>query len=535
MVADMGAPNPGGPILGIDLGMTSIIAAWVPGPGEPPQVIPIDKHGASLPAVVGYTRGERPALGRAAREMVTTSPERAITGIKRLLGRKADSHAVKDLANRVGYTVVAGRDGEAQVELDGRPTPVPEIAAVLLDHVRRAAEAHLEQPVHRCVIAVPAYFNEPQKAAVRAAADRAGLEVAKLVHEPTAVTLAYGFNQGAEARVVIVDMGGVRLDVSVMEIAGNVFDVVSTGGDPYLGGTNVDALLSDWILAGIARRHGMDLREHPRLLQKVRTAAEQAKRELGRCRAVDLQIPLDADGRDKNRVGQLRLHANTLEELAAPVVDRVLDTVQRTLADRGLEAQDVDEVLLVGGATRMPLVKSSIEAWFGRPARDSIAPEHVVALGAALLADSLRSTRARTDAVQAPIGIALADGRLMRIIDKDSQLPMTRRVIIPTVRDRQRTLELDVFEGEANDILDATYLGTIVFPAIPDASAGEAKLMVDLAVEEDRMLRIRSPEPGREEERFEFAVLGHPTRDSRPPAAPRFEVAQALPLPAGQT
>ena len=513
-------------IIGIDLGMTSVISAYLPEPGQLPVVIPAEKGQPTLASVVAFKDGSRPVVGRAAHDMLTTNPAFAVTGIKRLLGRTHGSQAVRDLAERVGFRIVADESGEAAIEVADRRIKVPEVAGILLDQVRRFAEKHLGETVRECVIAVPAYFNETQKKAVRDAAQLAGLQVRKLVHEPTAVALAYGYNKGGDARIVIVDVGGVRLDVSVMEISGNVFDVVATGGDPYLGGANIDARIAEWILANIKKKHGRDLTTEPRLLQKVRTAAEQAKRELSRCRAVDLQIPLSVGTKEKKaKLGLLRLHLTTVEDLAQDIVGRVLDTVRRTLADRGLQTSDVDDVILVGGATRMPLLREQVEQLFGKSALANLPPEEVVALGAALLADSLRRDHdSRHDVVEASIGIALADGRYMRIIEKNSKLPITRRVMIPTVRDQQRSLEVDLFQGDDEDIIDATYLGTVVYQNVASAKAGEAKVIVDMAMDVDKTLKLSSPEDGRDNEFFEFKTMGHAQRPEDHP--PFLSVAQ---------
>lgn len=518
-------------IIGIDLGMTSVIAAYVPGPGQPPKVIPAEKGLPTLASVVAFKDGGRPVVGRSAHDMLTTAPGQTVTGIKRLLGRKAKSQAVRDLDARVGFEIIEGKSGEAAVKIADREIRVPEVAGILLDQARRFAEKHLEEQVRQCVIAVPAYFNDVQKAAVREAGELAGLKVRKLVHEPTAVALAYGYNKGGDARIVIVDMGGIRLDISVMEIAGNVFDVVATGGDPYLGGANIDARIAEWILANIKKKHGRDLTQEPRLLQKVRTAAEQAKRELSRCKAVDLQIPLSVGTKtSKAKLGLLRLHLSTLEELANDIVKRVLETVKRTLSERGLKVGDVDDVILVGGATRMPILRRSVEQLFDKEARSSLPPEEVVSLGAALLADSLRRDRQiNLDVVEESIGIALADGRYMRIIDKDSKLPITRRVMIPTVRDNQKSLELDLFEGDEEDIIETDYLGTVVYQQIGEAKAGEAKVIVDMALDQERVLKISSPEEGREGEAFEFFTKGHKKRTKKKPAKPAFSVATRTP------
>lgn len=513
----------GEPIIGIDLGMTSVISAFVPGPGEPPRTIPTERGHAALPSVVAFKSG-RTVVGRAAHDMRTTAPAHTVTGIKRLLGRQARSQAVRDLDARVGFTIIETRTGEAAVQIGEQQIRVPEVAGILLDQTRRFAEKHLGQPVKRCVIAVPAYFNDVQKNAVREAARLGGLEVKKLVHEPTAVALAYGYNKGGETRIVIVDVGGVRVDVSVMEISGNVFDVVATGGDPYLGGANVDARIAEWILANIHKKYGRDLREVPALLMKVRTAAEQAKRELSNCRAVDLQIPLSIGTKTKKaKVGLLRLHLGTVEDLASDIVKRVLDNLRRTLADRGLSVADIDDVILVGGATRMPCLRKAIEKLFGQESRTSLPPEQVVSLGAALLADSLRRNRpSGVEVLDKAIGIALADGRYMRIIDRDSKLPITRRVMIPTVRDKQRTLEVDVFQGNEDDILDVAYLGSVVYQNIGEAKAGEGKVIVDMTLESSRILKITSPEEGRGGEAFELPLDSTPegqTSEPRPEQA----------------
>jgi len=513
-------------IIGIDLGMTSVVAAYVPEGGDGPRIIPQERGTATLTAAVSFEQLDAPVVGRSAHDLLTTAPLVTVTGVKRLLGRKTTSQAVRDLDARVGYDIVAGAEGDALIEIGGRRIDPAEVAALLLAEVKRHAEAHLKEPVGRCVIAVPAYFNQAQKAAVERAAALAQLEVCRLVHEPTAVALAYGYNKSGDARIVIIDMGGVRLDISVMEIAGNVFTVVATGGDAYLGGANLDARLTEWILKSIQKKFGKDLRQEPALLLKVRTAAEQAKRELSRFKAVDLQIPLSVAPRGANaKIAQIRLTREVVEQLAQDLASRVVSLVKRVLGERKLGPRDVDDVILVGGATRTPLVRKKVEQLFGKEARASLPPEEVIALGAALLADSL-GRASSVQVLEQPIGIALSDGRFMRIIEKDSKLPITRRVMIPTVRDNQSLIEVDVFQSDGDDLLDAAYLGTVVFGDIPEAKTGEAKLVVDLVLNEERLLAVTSPEEGRAGERFEFPTRGHPARTADGSPAPSFSVAK---------
>lgn len=496
-------------VLGIDLGMTSLVTAYVPATGQAPQVIPMERNLTAFPAVVGMRPGRQVVLGRAALEMLTTAPERTVSGVKRLLGRKVGSQAVKDLSQRVGFRVTEGDGGEVLVNLDGQATSPPELAGLLLAEVRRYAEQQLGRSATHAVIAVPAYFQDTQKAAVRDAARRAGLEVLKLVHEPTAVALAYSYSR-ADVRILIIDMGGVRLDVSVMEITGNVFDVVATGGDAYLGGFVIDARIAEWILANIKKKFGRDLASDPALLTKVRAAAEQAKRELSKFKAVDLQIPLNVVPRgQKPEIGALRLHQETVESLAQDWADRVVALARHVIEERGLTPDDIDDVILVGGATRMPILKARVARAFGKEPRANLPPEEVIALGAALLGDSLKRDAA-VETLGEGVGIALSDGRYMKIIEKDARLPITRRVMIPTHKDNQRFLELDLFQGDADDILQAEYLGTVVYRGLPEAKAGEAKVTVDMALGSDHVLVITSPDGNRQKETFAF-----PTKRAR--------------------
>ncbi|MBI4819005.1 MAG: Hsp70 family protein [Deltaproteobacteria bacterium] len=518
------------PIIGIDLGMTSVIAAFVPGPGAPPKVIPGERGSSSLPAVVGFKQGKGPVVGKAAQDMLTTAPADTVTGVKRLLGRKSTSQAVRDLQARVGFRIVPDGEG-VSIEVGGARLTPAEVAGLLLNQVRTFAEAHLGKPVKECVVAVPAYFNAQQKEAVKDAARRAKLEVVKIVHEPTAVALAYGYNKSGDSRILILDMGGIRLDVSVMEITGNVFDVVATGGDAYLGGANLDARITEWILAQIKKKFGKDLSKEAPLLMKVRTAAEQAKRELSRFKAVDLQIPLEVGQKGKKpQIGALRLPKDTVEKLAEDLVARVINLVNHVLEERGLTASDIDDIIFVGGGTRLPLLKSKVHEMFGKEPKATLPPEEVIALGAALLADSLRrGDTASSDMLKEPIGIALADGRFMRIIDKDSKLPITRRVMIPTTRDKQRVVEVDLFQGESDDLLNTEYLGTVVYEDIPEAKAGEAKIVVDLVLGMNRILVVTSPEDGREGEKFEIKTKEHESIRGGAPIEPALCVAKNEP------
>ena len=516
-------------IIGVDLGMTSIVAAYARAGSSPPVIIPTERGQPALASVVSFANPAKPQVGRAARDQITISPERTVTGIKRLLGRRYDCQAVRDLVTKVGYNIVSNEQGDAVVEINGRNFSPSELAGFVLARIKAFASNHLSQEIENAVIAVPAYFNEEQKQAVRQAGELAGLKVARLVHEPTAVALAYGYDKSEQARIIIIDMGGVRLDISVMEITRNVFDIVATSGDPYLGGANLDAHLVDWILNQVRKQYNRDLTQEPALLVKVRTAAEQAKRELSRYQAVDLQIPLRAERRTpQTPIAKLRLERRIVEEFAETITQRMMGLVRFVMKQRNLSPEDIDDVILVGGATRTPLVHTVVEGFFGKPPRFTIAPEEVIAFGAALLADSLsRDEPVEDKVVEVPIGIALSDGRFMKIIDQNAKLPITRRVMIPTTRDNQRNIELDLFQGEQDELVDANYLGTILFPNIPEDKAGQSKLVVDMTLSDEYLLTINCPKQTSNDKPYTFKTAGHKDVTLENPADASFRVASS--------
>jgi molecular chaperone DnaK len=375
-------------IIGVDLGMTSVIAAYVPGPGLAARAIPAEDDDPSFPAVVGYTREGRPRVGRAARAMITTAPDRAIHGLKRLIGRSIESVAVRDLATRVDYAIVPGRDGAACVEIGKKTLRIPDILAALFTAVREHAELHFGEEVTRAVFTVPAYFKSEQKEAIEEAAIGAGLEVTRFFSEPTAIALAYRFNAIKRARLAILDMGGTRFDVSILQINGPVFDVIGSGGVAYLGGAIIDEALTDHILARVLETSACDLTEEPKLLGRVHELAESAKRQIVLEGEASLQIPLLPGPHGEKRTADLQCDARLLERLSEGLVARTIDTTRSTLATQRMKPQDIDVVLLAGGGMRLPSLRRAIEQFFQREVIGNFPPEQVTALGAALMAHS---------------------------------------------------------------------------------------------------------------------------------------------------
>ncbi len=509
-----------GPLLGVDFGMTSVCAAVVLD-GQPPRMITGPRGDASLSVAVHYLFDGTPVVGWPRKKDVP--PARIVTGLKRLLGRSADSQVVHELGERVSFPIVADPAGFAGIDVDGRPFRVVDAAGLIFEQVFSRAHRFLGMKPAGAVVAVPAYFDENQKAAIREAGAKGGLARVELVHEPTAVALAYGINQSeGDTRVVVVDMGGVRMDVSILEVSGNVFDVVATGGDPYLGGLDVDARVTRWLRGRVQEEFGADVLTEAKVERRIRAAAEKAKLALAGTPAVDVHIPLSSATMASPRVAKLRLDRSTLEALAADTVDRALRAIRRTLAEQGLRPDDVDDVFLAGGGCELAVLQRELATMFVHPPRCEIPPRHVIALGAALLADSLvKPSSTNVPTMERPVGMALADGRFMPIVEAGCQLPITRRVVIPSTRPQQRSIEIDLFAVDGADLQDGDYIGTVVFPGLAPAPVGEAKITVDVSIGSDGAIRVSSPESDRSQSVFDF-----PRPDGADAVQPRFWVAQ---------
>ena len=482
--------------MGIDLGTTNTCAAYAD--GRIPRIIPTERGENLLSSAVGF-HDDNVLLGQPAKERLLLHPEDTVVDHKRLLGRAFHTSKVKRLARHLAYPVVEGPDKNAAVHVGGKTRPLVDISALLLEQMRKYAGHHLDAEVAQTVISVPAYYPLRQRAAVKQAARQAGLGDVRLVNEPTAAALAYGLSRNVPQRVLVFDLGGGTFDVSVLEIDSGTFQVLATGGDGLLGGTDFDIALAEHLLNGFADDKGIDLRDDPQVVQRVLAAAEAAKCDLSMLRHTEVRLPFVAQRRGKPLELLSHVSRNQLEQLTYPLVERCMATVQSVLSEAGLQASDVDEVLLAGGQTRMPMLQSALAAHFDRPPRRGVHPDEVVAQGAALLARSLgtQDTLRLLDVLSLPIvaRVQPEQGRRsptpeLLIVEKNRTLPEDGVVTIPTFVDNQEQITVELLQGQGAGG-DTDYLGTVVIGSIPRGPAGtrEARLEVHVDVEGD--VRVR--------------------------------------------
>ncbi|RMG21303.1 MAG: 2-alkenal reductase [Deltaproteobacteria bacterium] len=451
-------------IVGIDLGTTNTCVAYVS--NRVPKVVPSDKGRLVLPSVVALTEKGDIVVGNVAKDQRVVNPKQTIVGHKRFIGRPFSSPFVQELKDRFSYEIVEGPGGSTAVRLGGRLLSLPEVSALILAHVKTVAEQFLGGPVDEAVIAVPAYYNDTQRSAVKEAGQRAGFAVRRIVNEPTAAAIAYGFNRGFDNRILVYDLGGGTFDVSILELHGNVFQVVATGGDTFLGGADFDARIVEYVLEEFEKAHRIDLRDDPVVMQRIESAAEAAKIDLSLLSNVVIRLPYVTERKGRPIDLQVPLTREKFNALTRDLVERTVTVCNEVLSEVGLGPREVEEVILVGGQTRMPLVQGRIHQHFGRPPRKGIHPDECVALGAALLADSLTHdyTLTLVDVLSMPVGIAAPGGRFKKVLDKNETIPREKTFALPPPRNAQGEVELDIFQGESDRIVDNEYLGSVRFP-----------------------------------------------------------------------
>jgi len=516
------APAREKPILGIDLGTTNTCVAHVR--NRIPRVVPTDKGSLILPSVVARSDRGDVLVGAVARDQMVTNPKNTIYGAKRLIGRKFASKVVQELRGYYAYEIVEGPEGEAAVRLGGRVHSLPEISAMVLAHLRTMAETFLQRKISEAVISVPAYYNENQRQAVKEAGRLAGFDVKRIVNEPTAAALAYGFNRGLDQKILVYDLGGGTFDVSVLQLSGNVFEVLATGGDTFLGGVDFDNRIIDWLLDRFWEQHQIDLAASPIAMQRIKNAAETAKIDLTLIPNVSIDLPYIEERKGRPLDLRMPLSRNQLNDLSGDLVDRTFQICDRVLEEKGIRPGDIDEVILVGGQSRMPLVQEKIREHFGRPPRKGVHPDECVALGAALLADSLGEIDAVTlvDVLSMPIGIATAQSRMRRVLEKNTTIPTTRSFRLPPPREPGQPIELEIYQGDSDEIVDCEFLGSIQLPA---AATGRR---IDFKLDEECLLTVGFDDPAQGMREIRFT-----TRDT--PEALRRAVEEALARRASET
>jgi molecular chaperone DnaK len=484
----------GARVIGIDLGTTNTVAAFAD--GRVPRVIPTEKGQNLLASVVAFV-GDRVLVGQPAKDQLLLHPQETVYGAKRLLGRAFHSPQVAKLRARFAYPIVEGERGLAAVNVGGRVRSLTEISAILLRQIGLYAAHHLGGPIDGCVISVPAYYPEGQREAVRLAAKEAGLDVWRLVNEPTAAAIAYGVGRGVEQRVLVFDLGGGTFDVSILEIGGGTFQVLATGGDGFLGGVDFDIALADHLLESFTHHEGIDLSSDATVSQRILSASEQAKIDLSLLQHSEVRLPFVAEKRGKPVDLWLKVDRAMLQQLTEPLIERALVIVDRALKDAGLKPSDIDEVLLAGGQTRMPRIQQRIEEFFGKPPRRGVHPDEVVAQGAALLARSLAQgdDLRLIDVLSVPIGFGGVRGGhpfFEPIIARGTTLPHEETMLLPTTTDGQTAFELDLFQSTTADLTDAEYMGTLLYDGLVPDRKGARALHLDFHLDADALLTVRA-------------------------------------------
>lgn len=475
-------------VLGIDLGTTYSCAAYV-GDGIP-RVIPSEKGYTTMPSVVGLSPKGEIVVGHPAMDQMVTKPSETIYGSKRLVGRKFNSYIVQEMRQFMSYPIVEGSNGEAAVKIGEKQYDLSEISSFILSEIVAVAQGQLETKISRAVITVPAYYNDNQRQAVKRAGVMAGLQVDRIVNEPTAAAIAYGFNRKFKQTILIYDFGGGTFDVSVLQVNNNKFKVLATGGDTFLGGVDVDNRLTAYALEQFRKATGKDLVSEKVAMQRLRQAAEQCKRDLSDRTSVEMLLPFITKINDEAVDLRIKLTRDQLNRLSAHFVDRTLQMCDDVLDSVGMKSSQIDAVLLVGGQTRMPLIRERIAKHFGKEPRKGVHPEEVVALGAAILANmgAKGSSVQLRDVLSIPIGVALPGGGFKVIMDRNTPIPTSKSFRVTVKKDDM--LVIDLYQGEHKRVLQNEYLGTFSFPAPEKGRRGGRDLEMRFELSPECLLAV---------------------------------------------
>jgi molecular chaperone DnaK len=490
-------------IIGIDLGTTFSVMAVMEG-GEP-TVIPTAEGSRLCPSVVAVNpkTGER-MVGWVAKRQAITNPENTIYSIKRLMGRKFNDPEVQKARKILPYKIIEKPNGDAWVVMGGKEYSPPEISAMILAKLKADAEAYLGEKVTQAVITVPAYFNDAQRQATKDAGRIAGLEVLRIINEPTASSLAYGLDKKKDEIIAVYDLGGGTFDISILDIGEGVFEVKSTNGDTYLGGDDFDQMIINWIADEFRKEHGIDLRNDRMALQRLKEAAEKAKIELSTTQQTEINLPfITADASGPKHLS-MTLTRSKLEQLVADLVERTFGPCRQALADAGLKVSDIDEVVLVGGQTRMPLVQRKVEEFFGKAPHKGVNPDEVVALGAAIQAGVLAgqvSDVLLLDVTPLTLGIETLGGVATPLIPRNTTIPTRKSQIFSTASDMQTQVQINVLQGERPMAADNKLLGTFILDGIPPAPRGVPQIEVTFDIDADGILHVSAKDKatGREQ------------------------------------
>jgi molecular chaperone DnaK len=479
-------------VVAIDLGTTTSAVALARD-GEP--VVLATSEGKRIPSVVAFNRSGEQLIGKAAKRQAAINPENTIFSIKRFLGRRAGDLETEEERARVPYQIVAGAEDDVRVLIPhtGREVPVQEVAACILRRLKQEAETYLGEPVQQAVLTVPAYFNDSQRQAVKDAGRIAGLDVLRIINEPTAAALSYGRHRDQDETILVVDLGGGTYDVSVLEISNGLVTVKANHGDTFLGGEDWDAAIADWLIGKFLRQHGIDLRKDRHAMQRVREAAERAKIELSTAEKTTVYLPFVITGASGPHHLRATLTRKKFELLTAPLVDRMVAPLQKALQDAQVTAEQLDAVLLVGGGSQIPSVRARLQTLTGHEPSAAVDPEEVVVLGAALQAAMLAGKWQEMqlqEVTSLSLGLETMGGLMTTLIPRNTPIPARRTEVFSTTEDDQTSVEIHVLQGERHMAADNTKLGIALLDGIPPAPRGVPQIEVTFEIDADGILHV---------------------------------------------
>ncbi|HEX3880403.1 MAG TPA: molecular chaperone DnaK [Bryobacteraceae bacterium] len=484
-----------GKIIGIDLGTTNSVVAVMEA-GQP-TVIPNQEGARTTPSVVAFTKSGERLVGQVAKRQAITNPENTIFSIKRFMGRRSDE--VSEELKMVPYKVVRGDNGDARVDVSGKKMSPPEISAMILTKLKEAAEAYLGEKVTQAVITVPAYFNDAQRQATKDAGKIAGLDVLRIINEPTAAALAYGLDKKKNETIAVYDFGGGTFDISILEVGDGIVEVKSTNGDTHLGGDNIDQRIIDWIVSEFKKENGIDLSRDQMALQRLKEAAEKAKMELSTLLETEINLPfVTADASGPKHL-QMKLTRARFEQMVEDIIQRSTGPCKQALQDAGVTPQKIDEVVLVGGQTRMPRIQQIVRELFSKEPHKGVNPDEVVAIGAAVQGGVLGGEVKDVlllDVTPLSLGIETMGGVFTKLIERNTTIPTRKSEVFSTAADNQPSVEIKVFQGERAMAKDNRMLGVFQLGNIPPAPRGMPQIEVTFDIDANGILNVTAKDRG---------------------------------------